>query len=94
MRGLHRGAIICTNYGTGPYVITNIDGPCDCPELVASLDGYDTPSATHFHINCQLEGQPERGDYWLNGYRLDGTNVWNSDRITVIREAAQKELFA
>lgn len=90
---LHRGAIIRTNYGTGPYVVIGINGPCECPEFVRQLNGDSTTSEPHFHITCQAQERPEQGLYWLNGYRLDGTSVWGPDRIDVIGEAAQKDLF-
>ena len=87
--------IVRTNYESGPYVITEVTGPCTCPEYLRHLDGDDTPSEPHFHLTCRMHGQPERGDYWLNGYREDGTNVWSDDRIEVVGEAAgQLELFS
>lgn len=91
---LRLGNIVRTNYNTGPYVITCVTGPCQCPEYVRSLDGDETPSEEHFHITCQIPDQPERGNYWLNGHRDDGTSVWGDDKLYVVDSAAQQELFA
>ena len=91
MAPLNRGAVIRTSYGTGPYTIVDIDGPCDCPEYLRSLDGDNTPSEPHYHLTCK--GIDDPGLYWLNGYRLDGTSVWSDDRILVEQAGAQLELF-
>lgn len=91
---LRRGNIIRTNYNTGPYVITRVTGPCRCPEHVRSLEGDRTPSEPHFHITCKVPDAPDRGDYWLSGYRTDGTSVWSDDRLHLVDSAAQQELFA
>lgn len=87
--------IVTTNYDTGPYVITEVDGPCRCPEYVRSLNGDESPSEPHYHLTCRRAEQPERGEYWLDGYRLDGTSVWNNDRLILTGQArGQLELLA
>lgn len=81
------GSVVRTSYGTGPYVIREIHGPCECPEYLRSLDGDDTPSEPHFHLTCERVDDV-KGDYWLNGYRPDGTSVWTSDRLEFVGVAA------
>src|SRR5690554_3942516 len=71
------GHYVSTCYGTGPFLITDVHGPCDCTEYIAHLDGDSTPSEAHFHITA--EGKT--GSSWLNGYRIDGTNVWRDDML-------------
>lgn len=71
------GHYVSTCYGTGPFLITDVHGPCDCTEYIAHLDGDSTPSEAHFHITA--EGKT--GTSWLNGYRIDGTNVWRDDML-------------
>lgn len=73
------GHIVETSYGTGPYLITAVSGPCRCPEYVRSLSGDVAPSEPHYHITC--EGH--NGTAWLNGYLLDGNNVWCADRLLI-----------
>lgn len=87
MHVVHPLNIVTTNYGTGPYVITEVYGPCECPEYLRHLDGDDSPSEPHYHLTCRHAELPGQGDYWLNGYRLDGTNVWCDDRLSLIGEA-------
>ncbi|MCX7660866.1 MAG: hypothetical protein N2040_09995, partial [Caldimonas manganoxidans] len=63
----------------------------------------DSPSEPHYHLTCHSDrtnaGRP--GLVWLNGYRLDGTNVWSGDRLEVLgsrgsiaRPRRQLDLFA
>lgn len=90
---VHIGARIRTNYDTGPYIIRKVSGPCTCPEYVRQLDGDHTPSKPHFHLTVAGVVSHQKGKtYWLNGYTLDGTNVWqHGDRLI---DASQLELFA
>lgn len=74
---LQLNAIVRTSYGTGPYVITELSGPCSCN----CSDERPHSTEPHYHIECQLVDRSRRGPYWLNGYRLDGTNVWSRDRL-------------
>lgn len=99
---LEVGALIRTNYKTGPYRVTHVHGPCTCPEYVRSLDGDDTPSEPHYHLTCASAeapgNSPKRfargfgGPYFLAGFRPDGSSVWSSDRIELV-EAVQVRLF-
>lgn len=75
------GIVVRTNYNTGPYVIKHISGPCTCTEYVASLDGSKKPSEPHYHLTVRDVDKTRKGDSWLNGYRLDGTNVWSKDQL-------------
>jgi len=95
------GQVVTTNYDTGPYRITKIVGPCRCPEYVKALNGDRSPSDPHFHLTCVWAGGPndhraDKGNYWLNGYRIDGTSAWNDDRLTFhgVEDGAQLQLFA
>lgn len=76
---LRIGEIVRTSYGSGPYRITMIDGPCTCPEYIKHLDGDETPSEPHYHLTCA--GIEHNGSFYLNGFRPDGTSVWNKDSL-------------
>lgn len=77
--------IRCSMYETRPYRLIDVDGPCTCPEYIRHIDGDDTPSEHHYHATCVGVGWG-RGEYYLAGYRLDGTNVWTDDRLTLVTE--------
>lgn len=88
------GNIVSTNYDTGPYVITRITGPHTHPSFLDKISGNDAPSEPHYHMTCEMVDQPNRGEYYLNGYRLDGTSVWGSDRLILQGHTkGQMELF-
>lgn len=81
------GTIVKTNYGTGPYVITEISKPCRCPEYVASLSPGAPKSEKHYHFVCypaEIAKPREKDKCWLGGFRLDGTNVWDDDRLIIL----------
>lgn len=71
--------IVRTSYGTGPYRITGFSGPHMSPSYINTLDGDDTPSEPHYDITCThiVSG----GEYYLNGYRADGTSVETDDKL-------------
>lgn len=80
------GEIVRTSYKTGPYRIIRASGPYTDPSFVDSINGIDRPSEPHFSLVCVWAGPVvERGarkskeEYYLNGYRLDGTSVWGDD---------------
>lgn len=81
---IRRGEVVCTNYDTGPYQIVDIQGPCCCPAYLDQIDmANPPPSEAHYHLTC-IDASPEgkkRGFSYLNGYRLDGTNVWGDDEL-------------
>lgn len=101
---ISKGAIVRTNYGTGPYEITEVQGPCICPEYIASLDAtYEKPappSHPHYHFICKELNYPKNrrpcdNEFYLGGYRLDGTSVWDRDRLIIegFASEVQLELF-
>lgn len=91
---LRIGDVVRTSYDTGPYLITEIEGPCTCADFLRHLNGDESPSEPHYHLTCEIAGEPRKGSYWLNGYRLDGTSVWSCDRVTQVGAASkQLELF-
>jgi hypothetical protein len=91
---LRIGDVVRTSYGTGPYLITEIEGPCTCAAYLRHLDGDESPSEPHYHLTCEMVDEPRKGSYWLNGYRLDGTSVWSGDRVEKVGAASkQLELF-
>ena len=80
------GEIVRTSYNTGPYRIVRATGPHTSPSYLDSINGIDRPSEPHFCLVCVWAGPVfERGarkskeEYYLNGYRLDGTSVWGDD---------------
>lgn len=70
---------IRTSYGTGPYTVTAVEGPCNCPPMDFSGSASGEPSDWHVHLTCRQHG--DKQDSFLNGYRLDGTNVASDDTI-------------
>ena len=84
------GAHLRTNYGTCPYVVREIDGPCTCVEYHDQINGRERPSQEHYHLVVRRPCG-KGGDYYLNGFTLDGRSVWGKDRLF---EVNQMELFA
>lgn len=78
------GQWVKTSYGTGPYRITKVYGPCRCVDEWADGDAYR--SEPHYHLLCRKEG--DREDYYLNGYRPDGSSVWSDDWIELAKPTA------
>lgn len=91
------GKIITTNYGTGPYRITEVAGPCRCPNYIDSLEQtwiYQAPrTEVHWHITMRKHPKPEHEadhDYYLGQYRLDGTSVNSADRFEIIGDTGNQ----
>ncbi|HSH28963.1 MAG TPA: hypothetical protein VK971_03560 [Thiohalobacter sp.] len=81
---LRPGRTVSTSYGSGPYRIVEVSGPCTCPSYMDTLELGEAapPSAPHFHLTCRrADGCKPKGPYYLNGYRADGTCVWSQDRL-------------
>ena len=87
--GVGVGQVLSTNYGSGPYRVTAVRGPCTCPEyydrINRTLDHPAPASIPHYHLVCKnLDGR-DRRKKWLNGYALaiDGEhrNVWSDDQL-------------
>lgn len=84
-KAAYLGKVVTTNYGTGPYVVTDVSGPCQCSEK-----GEGKHTEWHVHLTCR-DKEPQKGKGMLSflaGYRLDGTSVWNSDRLLVMEDDA------
>lgn len=107
-RRAYLGKIVSTKYGTGPYVIESVHGPCNCPSYFDSINArylsvsppeLPVPSEWHVHLTCKdadrprgrIKGTRSDSDSYLNGYRLDGTSVWDDDRL-IFHGAVQVEL--
>lgn len=73
---LNVGRVVSTSYGSGPYKIICISDVCYQDNCNPPGTGNSEP---HYHITCKAEG--DRGSSYLNGYRADGTNVWNDDYL-------------
>lgn len=93
------GKIITTNYGTGPYRITRVIGPCACPNTLDSFEEtwcYPAPRREpHWHFEMKKHPRPTDqadGTYYLEGHRLDGTDVDGDDRFDVIGDAGATQL--
>lgn len=92
--------MVRTNYGTGPYLVTEVSEVCTCPRYhdMLALGDQAPPSEPHYHLVCRAAdrvGKRKRdgaGTYYLGGYRPDGTCVWSKDRITAL-DAVQVRLF-
>jgi hypothetical protein len=83
------GAIVVTNYGTGPYLIERILGPSTEPLFSDTLAGIKRHREPYYYFECRdldADGQIRKRDHaYLNGYRLDGTHVSSGDVITFFR---------
>jgi hypothetical protein len=95
---LQLGRILSTSYGSGPYILQHIYGPCTCTEYVASLSGSTKPSEAHYHLTVhEANPRPGKRDIrgWLAGYRDDGTSVWCDDRLIFgeLAPGTQQQLF-
>lgn len=88
------GTLVITNYGTGPYLVVKVNGPCTCPR---PNDLYDRkPANPHYHMDC-CNPEDKRDKYYLGYYALDGDricSVISNDEIRVIghQEGYQAEL--
>ena len=81
---LQIGMIVNTSYGTHSFKIKKIKSGCTCPEYHRTINGDDTPSEVHNHIVVEyLDKNQGAAPGYLNGYRDDGSNVWNNDKIIV-----------
>ncbi|MBT4401558.1 MAG: hypothetical protein HN590_16110 [Calditrichaeota bacterium] len=90
------GAIITTNYNSGPFKVLSVSGPCTCPNYIRELNGDDSPSEPHYHFT--LRDIPGPGKSYLNGYKRDGdryVSVWNKDDEIFVElpYGAQYQLF-
>lgn len=94
---LQPGVVVRTSYGTGPYCITSVYGPCACPRFLDSISLREPPaSELHYHLLCEDADRRGGAPYHLNGYRPDGTNVWDSDYLVFegVAEGVSGDLFA
>jgi hypothetical protein len=87
---VYLGKTVRTSYGSGPYLVTAVAAPCTCVKYLASLEGDKTSSESHVHLVCREDGDTK--DSYLGGYRLDGTNVWSDDTLTILGEPLVPEL--
>jgi hypothetical protein len=93
------GDIIITSYGTGPYEVIKVSGPCDCPKYIDLLDeDYEHPaprSKPHYHFTLKTPGEKKKSNFYLNGYALQGGNiksVWSDDVIEIIKPVSCRQL--
>lgn len=70
------GRIVSTFTGCGPYKILKISEMCCGHDCHLGAEGCTEP---HYHITCQALG--ERNESYLDGYRADGTSVWNESHL-------------
>lgn len=72
--GLIVGAIVHTNYGTGPYIIQSIMTGCTCGDYISKLSGCPKEREPHIHITCKDADGKRRNQSYLGGYiiRSDG----------------------
>lgn len=83
MGRLHKGMVVTTSYGTGPYRIVEITHGCTCPSFTdaITLCADAPPSKPHVHCMCRKVGE-RTGFYWLNGYDENTLrSVWGDDYL-------------
>lgn len=90
---LQVGCEVRTNYGTGPYIVEKITGPCNCPKTFRVES--EEPSEDHYHLFCSgRDGGGRKGKFYLNGYTLEGKSVWNNDELSIrLPEGVQIQLI-
>ena len=81
------GAIVKTSYGTGPYKVVQVTGPCTCPTYTDSLYNFKNPLASlpHYHFVCMDANGKTKS--CLNGYTMQNgkiKSVWCNDEIEVL----------
>lgn len=81
------GAIVKTSYGTGPYKIIQVTGPCTCTKYTSALYDFKNPLASlpHYHFVCTEKNGIRKPV--LNGYNKQNgkiKSVWCNDEIEVI----------
>jgi hypothetical protein len=96
-RNILVGKIIVTSYGSGPYRITGVSGPCRCPRDMDSLEEtwiYQAPrTEPHFHLTMKDHPAPagrKAHDYYLSQYRRDGTSVTCDDAFFIVEDTGQQ----
>ncbi len=105
---VYLGKLIRTSYESGPYIVVAVDAACDCPDYLDEIDGPDSnpeigypapdppASEAHVHLVCHKPDHRKKGtkenEYYLGGYRLDGTSVWSNDRI-IFLDSVQPQLL-
>lgn len=95
---LQLGRVIrTTSYGSGPYIIRAISGPCECPDYHDAINTRVRPaprSEQHYHLTAEREDRPGVMG-WFNGYRPDGTCVWSKDYLIFgdLAPGTQQQLF-
>lgn len=84
---IHRGMILRTSYGTGPYEVVDFTENCTCPSFMDAITMCEDAPASkpHYHIICKCVGE-QRGLSYLNGYDDNLNSVWNKDRLIVCEE--------
>lgn len=72
------GAVIRTNYGTGPYEVISITTGCTCSDYVSELNGCPTEREPHLHLLCKDAIGKRRAHSYLGGYVIrDDDRVLN-----------------
>lgn len=88
------GYLIETNYGTGPYIVEQVIGPCNkcCEPTDWHNEGPKLPD--HYHFD--LRGKDDDKEYYLNYYGEDLKSVRpgvNNEIIIIEKEFGQLKLF-
>lgn len=88
MKTIAVGSQVVTSYGTGPYEIIEIDGPCfggwDCPCDDPAFDENEHRERTlpaHYHFVARYLSRDHNAGQkaFLHGYTLDGISVGKID---------------
>lgn len=95
---LEPGMVVKTNYGTGPYRLTEVIRGCTCPAYLDEIEMDDPPSSSpHLHLICQrLGAHPRESPCYLNGYDEETLkSIWNEDYLIVINAGmpVQRTMF-
>jgi hypothetical protein len=71
---LEIGQIIKTNYGTGPYRITEITRGCTCTHVLDAIEGKEAPLPPHLHLTLRgCGGDHNEGSEFYLGYYDEAT---------------------
>lgn len=90
------GTILKTSYGTGPYIVELVHGPCTCNHPVAEINGIHRVSEEHYHFTLRHIKNIKGDRFWLNAYKKEADrylSVWNPvDEIFVIGKGDPTEM--
>jgi len=78
------GDRVKTTYSEREHIIKKITGPCMCEPYTNTIGMTNEKPKKHYHyrgVYCF-----DNGPSYFNNYDLEGNNVYNDDKITIIEK--------